>query len=454
LSTLLLKHADWVVTTRGVGVEWVRIPDGGLFIRDNVIEQVGPASELPARADRVIDVRGMIILPGLVNTHHHLYQTLTRAVPAAQDATLFRWLKTLYPIWAGLTSEAIYVSALVGLAELILSGCTTASDHLYVYPNDCRIDDEIRAAQEIGVRFHASRGSMSLGESSGGLPPDSIVEDEAFILKDCRRAIETYHDPDPYAMLRIVVAPCSPFSVTPDLMREAAALARSYDVRLHTHLAETLDEERFCLREFGYRPVGYAEELGWVGDDVWHVHCVHLNREEVALFAQTGTSVCHCPSSNMRLASGIAPVRSYLDAAVKVGLGVDGSASNDSSHLLAEARMALLLQRVSGDPAGLSAEEALWLATRGGAAVLGRDDIGQLAPGKCADVIGLRLDRLSYAGALHDPLAALVFCAPQQVDLSVINGKVVVEDGGLLTVDLGSVIERHNRIARELLDAV
>jgi 8-oxoguanine deaminase len=453
LSTLLLKHADWVVTTKGTGVEWVRIPDGGLLIRDNVIEQVGPTSELPAEADRVIDVQGMIVLPGLVNTHHHLYQTLTRAVPAAQDATLFRWLKTLYPIWAGLTSEAIYISALVGLAELILSGCTTASDHLYIYPNDCRIDDEIRAAQEIGIRFHASRGSMSLGESSGGLPPDSVVEDEAFILKDCRRVIETYHDPDPYAMLRIVVAPCSPFSVTPGLMREAAALARSYDVRLHTHLAETLDEERFCQREFGHRPVGYAEELGWVGDDVWHAHCVHLSEEEIVLFAQTGTGVCHCPSSNMRLASGIAPVRSYLDAAVKVGLGVDGSASNDSSHLLAEARMALLLQRVSGDPAGLSAEEALWLATRGGAAVLGRDDIGQLAPGKCADVIGLRLDRLSYAGALHDPLAALVFCTPQQVDLSVINGKVVVEDGGLLTVDLGPVIERHNRIARELLDA-
>jgi 8-oxoguanine deaminase len=454
LSTLLLKHADWVVTTRGVGVEWVRIPDGGLLIRDNVIEQVEPTSELPAGADRVIDARGMIILPGLVNTHHHLYQTLTRAVPAAQDATLFRWLKTLYPIWAGLTSEAIYISALVGLAELILSGCTTASDHLYIYPNDCRIDDEIRAAQEIGVRFHASRGSMSLGESSGGLPPDSVVEDEAFILQDCRRVIETYHDPDPYAMLRIVVAPCSPFSVTPDLMREAAALARSYDVRLHTHLAETLDEERFCQREFGHRPVGYAEELGWVGDDVWHAHCVHLNGEEIALFAQTGTGVCHCPSSNMRLASGIAPVRSYLDAAVNVGLGVDGSASNDSSHLLAEARMALLLQRVSGDPAGLSAEEALWLATRGGAAVLGRDDIGQLAPGKCADVIGLRINRLGYAGALHDPLAALVFCTPQQVDLSIINGKVVVEDGGLLTVDLGPVIERHNRIARELLDLV
>ncbi len=451
MSTYLVRHAELLVTMDG---DRRRIPDGGLFVRDNVIEQVGPTGELPAGADCTVDARGMIILPGLVNTHHHFYQTLTRAVPAAQDATLFGWLKTLYPIWAGLTSEAVYTSAQVALAELVLSGCTTASDHLYVYPNDCRIDDEIQAAQEIGVRFQPCRGSMSLGESKGGLPPDSVVEEEVFILRDTQRAIETYHDPEPYAMLRIVVAPCSPFSVTPDLMREAAALARSYGVRLHTHLAETLDEERFCLREFGRRPVGYAEELGWVGDDVWHVHCVHLNEQEIDLFARTGTSVCHCPSSNMRLASGIAPVRAYLDADVSVGLGVDGSASNDSSHLLAEARMALLLQRVSGNPAGLSAEEALWLATRGGAQVLGRDDIGQLAPGKAADFIGLRLDRLDYAGALHDPLAALVFCTPQRVDLSVINGRTVVEDGHLLTVDLGPVVERHNRISRELVGAV
>lgn len=451
MSTLLVKHADLLVTMDN---DHRRIPDGGLFVRDNVIERVGPTAELLMEADRVIDARGMIVLPGLINTHHHLYQTLTRAVPAAQDATLFGWLKTLYPIWAGLTAEAVYTSALVGLAELMLSGCTTAADHLYIYPNDCRIDDEIRAAQEIGVRFHACRGSMSLGESKGGLPPDRVVEDEDFILKDAQRAIETYHDPTPCAMLRIVIAPCSPFSVTPDLMREAAALGRSYGVHLHTHLAETLDEERFCLRQFGRRPVGYAEDLGWVGDDVWHVHCVHLNEQEVALFAQTGTGVCHCPSSNMRLASGIAPVRAYLDAGVRVGLGVDGSASNDSSHLLAEARMALLLQRVSGDPAGLSAEEALWLATRGGAAVLGRDDIGELSPGKAADFIGLHLDRLDYAGALHDPLAPLVFCTPQRVDLSVINGRVVVEDGQLLTVDLGPVIERHNRMSRELVMAV
>ncbi len=454
MSTLLLKHADVLVTMEGLGEANRRISDGGLFVRDNVIEHVGPTSALPEGADRVIDAGGMIVLPGLINTHHHLYQTLTRAVPGAQDAPLFKWLKILYDIWAGMTPEAIHTSALVGLAELMLSGCTTASDHLYIYPpgNGYRIDDEIRAAQEIGIRFQPCRGSMSLGESDGGLPPDSVVEDEDFILEDTRRAIETYHDPQPGAMVRIAVAPCSPFSVTPDLMRESAALARSYGVRLHTHLAETLDEEAFCLEQFGRRPVAYAEDLGWMGEDVWHVHCVHLNEEEVALFAETGTGVCHCPSSNMRLGSGIAPVRALLDAGASVALGVDGSASNDSSHLLAEARMALLLQRVEGAPTALSAEEALWMATRGGAAVLGRDDVGQLAPGKAADVIGLRLDRLDYAGALHDPLAPLVFCHPQRVDLSIVNGEIVVEDGQLLTVDLEPIIERHNRISRALAD--
>jgi cytosine/adenosine deaminase-related metal-dependent hydrolase len=457
MSTLLVKHANLLVTMEGnqpgVGADSGagRIADGGLFVRGGMIEQVGPTSELPDQADQVIDARGMILLPGLVNCHHHLYQTLTRAVPAAQDATLFGWLQTLYPIWIRLTPEAIYTSALVGLGELMLSGCTTASDHLYIYPNDCRIDDEIRAAQELGIRFQPCRGSMSLGESAGGLPPDAAVEDEDDILRDTQRAIEAYHDPEPGSMLRIVVAPCSPFSVTPDLMRESARLARSYGVQLHTHLAETLDEEAFCLREFGRRPVAYAEELGWLGNDVWHVHCVHLNAQEVALFAGTDTGVCHCPSSNMRLGSGIAPVRAYLDAGVRTGVGVDGSASNDSSHLLAEARMALLLQRVSGDPAALSAEEALWMATAGGARVLGRDDIGQLVPGKAADLIGIRLDRLDLAGALHDPLAALVFCTPQQVDLSIINGEVVVEDGNLTTVDLGPVVERHNRISREMV---
>jgi len=448
MSTLLVKNAELLIT---MDQENRCISEGGLFVRDHVIEQIGATADLCRDADQIIDAKGMILLPGLVNTHHHLFQTLTRAVPAAQDATLFQWLKTLYPIWAGLTPDAIYHSALVGMAELILSGCTTSSDHLYIYPNGCRIDDEIRAAQEIGLRFHAGRGSMSLGESRGGLPPDRVVEDEEFILRETRRAIETYHDSRPYAMLRIVVAPCSPFSVTPDLMKESATLARCYGVHLHTHLAETSDEERFCMGEFGHRPVAYAANLGWVGDDVWYAHAVHVNPSEIALMARTGTGLCHCPSSNMRLASGIAPVRSYLDEGVRVGLGVDGSASNDSSHMLAEVRMAMLLQRVSGNPAGLSAREALWLATRGGARVLGRDDIGQLAPGKAADLIGLRLQRLEFAGALHDPMAALVFCAPQKVDLSIINGRVVVEDGQLRTLDLMPVIERHNRIAAKLM---
>jgi cytosine/adenosine deaminase-related metal-dependent hydrolase len=450
MPTLLLKNAELLVTMEGLGEANRRIPDGGLFARDNVITQVGPTSALPEEADQVLDASGMIVLPGLINTHHHLYQTLTRALPDAQDAPLFKWLQVLYDVWAGLTPEAIHTSALAGLAELMLSGCTTASDHLYIYPNNCRIDDEIRAAEEIGMRFQPCRGSMSLGESEGGLPPDEVIEDENFILQDTRRVIETYHDPDPYAMMRIVVAPCSPFSVTPELMRESAELARSYGVMLHTHLAETKDEEAFCLEHFGRRPVAYADDLGWMGDDVWHVHCVHLNAEEVKRFAESGTGVCHCPSSNMRLGSGIAPIRALLDAGANVALGVDGSASNDSSHLLAEARMALLLQRVTGDPMALSAEEVVWMGTRGGAQVLGRDDIGHLSVGKAADFIGLRLDRLDYAGALHDPLAPLIFCHPQRVDLSVINGKVVIEDGRLLTLELEPLIERHNRISHML----
>lgn len=457
MSTLLVRHADLLLT---MDSDRRRVTDGGLFVRNNVIEAVGPTADLPTSADSVIDARGKIILPGLINTHHHLYQTLTRAVPAAQNANLFGWLKTLYPIWAGLTAEAVYVSALVGMAELILSGCTTASDHLYIFPNDARIDDEIRAARDIGLRFHASRGSMSLGESQGGLPPDRVVEDEDAILHDTRRAIEEYHEYDRYGMVRIVVAPCSPFSVTPDLMREAVDLARSYQVHLHTHLAETLDEEEFCLNQFGQRPVAYAEELGWVGDDVWYAHGVHVNAPEITLMARTGTGVCHCPSSNMRLASGIAPIRAYRDSGVKVGLGVDGSASNDSSHLLAETRQALLLGRLSpnrphasGDPAGLTADDVLEMATLGGAQVLGRDDVGALEPGKAADFIAFDLNQLDFAGALHDPVAALVFCTPARVDLSVINGQVVVEAGQLTTLEIDPVIERHNQISRALVNA-
>ncbi|MBN1428257.1 MAG: 8-oxoguanine deaminase, partial [Anaerolineae bacterium] len=369
MTTTLIHNARMIVT---MDTRRREIADGGIFIRDNVVEQVGAMHELPTQADQVIDLSGHIVLPGLINTHHHLYQTLTRAVPAAQDANLFHWLKTLYPIWANLTSEGVYISALIGMAELMLSGCTTSSDHLYIFPNDATLDDEIRAAKEIGLRFHAARGSMSLGESKGGLPPDRVVEDEAAILKDCRRVIDAYHDSEPYAMLRVVLAPCSPFSVTGTLMRESVEMARQYGVCLHTHLAETLDEEQFCIEKFGKRPVEYMEELGWIGSNVWHAHCVHMSETEIDLFGRTGTGVAHCPSSNMRLASGIAPIRSMRVHGVPVGLGVDGSASNDSSHLLSEARQAMLLQRVGGDPAGMTARQALELATLGGASVLRR----------------------------------------------------------------------------------
>jgi 8-oxoguanine deaminase len=448
MATLLVRNATLLVTMDDARR---RIPGGGLYVQDNVIRQVGPAAELPPVADVIVDAQGMILLPGLINTHHHLYQTLTRALPDAQDAELFDWLRALYPIWAGLTGEAVYVSALIGLSELVLSGCTTVADHLYIYPNDSRIDDEIRAARELGVRFHPSRGSMSLGKSRGGLPPDSVVEDEDAILSDCARAVEQHHDPSPYSMCRIVIAPCSPFSVTPNLMRASAAFARERGLTLHTHVAETQDEQEFCQREFGVRPAELMHQLDWVGPDVWWAHCVHMDEAEIALMASTGTGVAHCPGSNMRLGSGIAPIRAMIDAGVKVGLAVDGSASNDSGHMLAEARQAMLLQRVKLGASGLSAEEALWLGTRGGAAVLGRDDVGALAPGMAADFIGVRLDHLAFAGAQADPLAALLFCAPPNVDLSVIDGKILVENGHLLNLDLPATITRHNELAQHLL---
>lgn len=456
MPTLLVQNATLLATMDGGRRE---IPDGGLFAREGWIEQVGPTADLPHEADVVLDLTDHVVLPGLVNTHHHLYQTLTRAVPAAQDADLFHWLKTLYPIWARIQPEDIRVSTKLGLAELALSGCTTASDHLYIYPNGSRLEDEIHAAEDIGLRLHASRGSMSLGESDGGLPPDSLVEDEGDILQDTRRLIEHYHDPNPGSKVQIVVAPCSPFSVTADLMRESAELARSYDVHLHTHLAETIDEEAFCLETFDARPLGYAEELNWFGDDVWFAHSVHMNRDEIGRMAKHGIGVAHCPSSNMRLASGIAPILGYLHAGVSVGLGVDGSASNDSSHMLAEARMALLLSRVGaapgevGEESGeiMSARTALALATVGGAAVLGRRDIGSLESGKCADFIAVDLNRVQFAGALHDPLAAVVMCHPVAVDHSYIQGRPVVKEGQLVGAEIGSLVEEHNAAARRLL---
>lgn len=449
MTSLLVKNASLIVTMDDVDTQWT---DGSIYVEENVIRQIGPTNQLPHEADLIIDARDMLLLPGLVNIHHHFYQTLTRNLPMAQNANLFTWLRIHYPIWAGLTPEAIFVSTQTAISELMLSGCTTSSDHCYIWPNGSRIDDQIAAAAEMGFRFHVARGSMSVGESQGGLPPDSVVEDEEAILRDSQRAIEQYHDANRYAMLRVVLAPCSPFSVSPTLMRQSAELARSYGVHLHTHLAETLDEAAYCSATFGRTPVELAEDLGWVGSDVWHAHMVHPGEAEIPRLGQTHTGVAHCPSSNMRLASGISPIGSLQQAGARVGLGVDGSASNDGSHLLAEARQALLLHRVTGNPAATTAKEMFRLATRGGAAVLGRDDIGFLAPGMAADFIGYRLDTPGLAGgAVHDPLASLIFCHPPQVDLSVINGRVRVQDQKLLDFDLPTLIQRHNALASALV---
>ena len=427
------------------------IADGGLFARNGVIEAVGATATLPATADEVLDLRYHVVIPGLVNTHHHLYQSLTRAVPEGQNQPLLGWLKALYPIWARMGPEHIHVSTLTGLAELALSGCTTASDHLYMFPNGARLDDQIEAAGKTGLRFHATRGSMSVGASKGGLPPDSLVEDERAILKDTQRLIEAYDDKRPFSMLRIGVAPCSPFSVSGDLMRESAALARSYGVRLHTHTAENPEDVRYCLERFGMRPVDYAESLGWTGTDTWHAHCVQFDAAEIGTFARTGSGVAHCPCSNMRLGSGIAPIRAMLDAGVPVGLGVDGSASSDSGHLLNEARMAMLLARVAGGAVAMSAREALRLATRGGAKVLGREnEIGQLSPGYAADFAAFDTRTVDMAGSVWDPLAALVLCGPQKAAFTVVQGRTVVRNGQLATIDLPVILERHRALARGL----
>ena len=446
--TLLARNAHVLVT---MDADRREIRDGGLMIEDNRIMAVGPSDTLPAWADEVIDLAGHVVIPGLINTHHHMFQCLTRAVPRAQDAELFDWLNALFPIWVGLTPEMIEVSTKTAMAELILSGCTTAMDHLYLYPNGVRLDDEIEAAAEIGMRFHAGRGSMSVGVGKGGLAPDSIVEDEGAVLRDTRRLIEAYHDKSRFSMLRIVVAPCAPFTVSPDLMCEAAALARSYGVSLHTHLAENDKDVAYSREKFGLTPAQYAEKLNWVGHDVWHAHCVKLDDHGIELFGRTGTGVAHCPCSNMRLASGIAPVGRMRAAGVPVGLGVDGSASNYTGGVLAEARQAMLLARVGFGPDAMGAREVLEIATLGGAKVLGRNDIGALAPGMAADFVAFDLDRIGLAGALHDPVAALVFCAPGEVALSVINGRVIVRDGRFATLDLPVLIERHNRLARQLV---
>ncbi len=484
MGTLLIHNARAVATfDHADPAHSTELRDASIYVEGNRIAYIGATADLPPHAleaDEVIDAKRHLVTPGLVNTHHHMYQSLTRAIPGVQNAELFGWLRGLYPIWAGLTPEMVQVSTQIAMAELLMSGCTTSSDHLYIYPNGVRLDDSIGAAAEIGMRFVATRGSMSVGQSQGGLPPDRVVEQEDFILKESQRLIEQHHDARWGSMLNVALAPCSPFSVSRDLMREAALLARSFKgqgVRLHTHLAENDHDLAYSRERFGCTPTQYAQDLGWLGKDVWHAHCVRLEDEGISLFAASRTGVAHCPCSNMRLASGIAPIRKMLNAGVPVGLGVDGSASNDAAHMVNEARQALLLARVgramqppeervlpTGErrtffgcdlgPAEMTARDALSVATRGGAQVLGRKDIGHLAVGMCADLVLFDLDTLGFAGgAVHDPVGSLLLCASPQADYTVVNGKVVVREGQLETVDLGPLMERHNRLALQLAAA-
>ncbi len=448
-KSLFLQNCDVIVT---MDAERREIRGGAIHIVGDRIEAIGADLVRPEGVDEVIDLTDHIVCPGLINTHHHMFQSLTRAVPAAQNASLFGWLKTLYPIWARLTPEMLRVATQTAMAELLLSGCTTTSDHHYLFPNGSRLDDCIEGAVAVGMRFHAARGAMSIGESQGGLPPDSIVERESDILKDTARLIETFHDPGPRAMLRVVVAPCSPFTVSRELMRDAAALAREHGVSLHTHLAENRDDVKYSLERYGRTPARYAEDLGWLGPDVWHAHCVQLDREGISLFGASGTGVAHCPCSNMRLASGVAPIGRMRRAGVPVGIGVDGSASNDSGHILAEARQALLLQRVRFGPGAMTARQALEIGTLGGARVLGRDDIGALAPGMAADLAIFNLDTIAFAGARHDPVAALIFCQPAPSAYVIVNGRVIVREGQVTTLDVQNLIRTHNRLAIQLID--
>ncbi|OSQ47870.1 8-oxoguanine deaminase [Marivita geojedonensis] len=440
---ILIKNATTILT---MDTALAELAQADIRIENGVITEVGSGL---TGAEETIDAKGCVVTPGLVNTHHHLYQTLTRAVPGGQDALLFGWLQTLYPIWSRFGPEEMYISAQIGLAELALSGCTLTSDHLYLYPNGARLDDTIAAAQDIGMRFHPTRGAMSIGESDGGLPPDSLVENEAAILEDCIRVIDAHHDPREGAMVRVGVAPCSPFSVSRDLMRDAALLARDKGVMLHTHLAENDEDIAYSKAQFGCRPGQYAEDLGWTGPDVWHAHCVKLDGQEIDLFAKSRTGVAHCPCSNCRLGSGIAPIRAMRDAGVPVGLGVDGSASNDAGNLVAEARQAMLLQRVANGANAMSAREALYIATRGGAEVLGRPDCGQIAVGKRADIAIWDVTGVESAGS-WDP-AALLLAGPTRVKHLLVEGRQIVRDGHVTTIDLPNVVERQNTLARALM---
>jgi len=442
MTEFLIKNADAIMTMDDQRRE---LHGADIRLTNGVIAEIGYELET---LGEIVMATGCSVTPGLVNTHHHLYQTLTRAVPGGQDALLFGWLQTLYPIWSRFGPEEMRVSAMVGLAEMALSGCTLSSDHLYLYPNGSRLDDTIDAAKEVGLRFHPTRGSMSIGESDGGLPPDALVENENNILEDCIRVIDAHHDSSEGSMVRVGVAPCSPFSVSRELMRDAAILARDKSVMLHTHLAENDEDIAYSLEKFGVRPGQYAEDLGWTGDDVWHAHCVKLDGQEIDLFAKTKTGVAHCPCSNCRLGSGIAPVRKMRDAGVKVGLGVDGSASNDSGNLIAEARQSMLLQRVANGADAMSAREALEIATRGGAQVLGRHDCGQISVGKRADIAIWDSSGVESAGSWDK--AALLLAGPTKVKHLFVEGRQIVRDGKMVTIDLPRLIERQNQLARAL----
>lgn len=448
-ESLLVTNIDVLVT---MDDERRVLENGWLLVGDNVVAALGDDGDPRPEAARTLDARGHIVIPGLVNTHHHFFQTLLRAVPSFQDRSLWYWLLELYRPMGSLTDEMNDVSTRVALAELMLSGCTTAQDHSYLCVNDMAFETQIRAAREMGARFHLSRGSITLGKTDGSIAEDDLVEDEEEVLAHCESLAKTFHDPNPGAMTRIDLAPVSLFSNSTWLLQETANLGRRLGLGLHTHCYESQEEEDYCLEVHGTRPVKFAADNGWSGPDVWFAHAVRHNAEEIAFMGESGTGVAHCPSSNMRLASGIAPVKEYLEHGVRVGLGCDGSASNDSSHLLAEARTAMLLQRVKHGADALTATQVLELGTRGGASVLGRDDIGVLAPGKMADFVGYDLNQLAFAGALHDPVAALVFCQPSNVDFSVINGKIVVEDGQIIGLDLPGLVAEHNRLAGEVVD--
>ena len=443
-KTWIIKNARTILTMDDTRRE---LNGQDILLRDGVIAEIGENLSVPADAE-IVDAQNAVVTPGLVNTHHHLYQSLTRAVPGGQDALLFGWLQTLYPIWAGFGPEEMRVSAMLGLSELALSGCTMSSDHLYLFPNGARLDDTIEGAAEVGLRFFPTRGAMSIGESDGGLPPDHLVEDEGSILNDCIRVIDRFHDASEASMVRVGVAPCSPFSVSRELMRDAALLARDKSVFLHTHLAENDEDIAYSLEKFGCRPGQYAEDLGWTGDDVWHAHCVKLDGQEIDLFSKSGTGVAHCPCSNCRLGSGIAPVRAMRDQGVKVGLGVDGSASNDIANLLDEARQTMLLQRVQNGADAMSACEALEIATRGGADVLGRPECGRIAVGKRADIAIWDINGVESAGS-WDPVA-LVIAGPNKVRHLFVEGRQIVRDWHMATLDLPKLIETQNRLALKL----